>query len=106
MLEALMKVVFFPKTSDSCKEWPGYDAQRTLMPAFNLGGELFSGMITSDEKMYYWNTEYLTFVSFFTIDNHEVYSKVEHSLTIGKTYHIQIASKIIGKATLLDYSYT
>ena len=56
--------------------------------------------------MYYWNTEYLTFVSFFTIDNHEVYSKVEHSLSIGKTYHIQIASKIIGKATLLDYSYT
>ena len=106
MLEALMKIVFFPKTSGPCREWPGYDAQRILMPAFNLGGNLFSGRITSDEKMYYWNTEYLVFVQFFTIDNHEAYSKVEHSLFIGRTYPIQIASRIIGQATLLDFSYT
>lgn len=106
MLEALMKIVFFPKTSDLCREWPGYDAQKILRPAFNLGGNLFSGMIISDEKMYYWNTEYLVFVQFFTIDSHEAYSKAEHSLSIGRTYHIQIASRIIGQAILLDYSYT
>ena len=69
-------------------------------------GSGFSGRITSDEKMYYWNTEYLDFVQFFTIDNHEAYSKVEHSLFIGRTYPIQIASRIIGQATLLDFSYT
>ena len=28
MLEALMKVVFFPKESEICQTWTGYDAQK------------------------------------------------------------------------------
>lgn len=106
MLEALMKVAFFPKESETCQTWTGYDAQKILRPAFNLGGNLYSGTITSDELIYYWNKEYEVFVQFFTIDNHEIFSKVKLCLYLDKTYHIQMGSKIIGQATLIDYSYS
>lgn len=105
MLIALMKVTFFSKESELRRDWLGYDARRILRPAFNLGGNLYSGTISSNEKIYYWNKEYDTIVEFFTVDNDETYSKVKPCLCIGKIYCIQMASKIIGKAVLLDYTY-
>ena len=105
MLEALMDITFFPKESAPLKDWAGYDAQRALRPAFNLGGMLFSGHIISDEEMYRWNAEYTVLVRFFTIDTLEAHSLVKDSLTVGGTYNIQLASEVIGKAVLLDYSF-
>lgn len=105
MLQATMKVTFFDKQGTSIADWPGYDATRILRPAFNLGGQLFSGCITSGEKMYYWNQPYTVQVDFFTIDTPEVYRLVKDHLVTGRSYAIHIGKKVIGQAELLAYTY-
>ena len=105
MLRTTMKVTFFDKQGTSIADWPGYDATRILRPAFNLGGQLFSGSITSNESMYYWNQPYTVHVDFFTIDTTEVYQLVKDQLVTGKTYPIHIGQKIIGQAELLTFTY-
>ncbi|MBR2923500.1 MAG: hypothetical protein IKC28_00595 [Clostridia bacterium] len=106
MLEAIMEITFFEKKNELYKDWSGYDATRILRPAFNLGAGLFSGTITSDETMYYWNTGYLVLVQFFTIDTIEVYREVETHLVVGKVYDIQMASRKIGKAVMVEFDYS
>lgn len=105
MLQATMKVTFFDKQGTSIADWPGYDATRILRPTFNLGGQLFSGSITSNESMYCWNQPYTVQVDFFTIDTAEVYQLVKDQLVIGRTYPIHIGQKIIGQAELLTLTY-
>ena len=104
MLEANMKVVFFPKAEESMKDWPGYDARNTLRPAFRFGDELYSGTITSNESMYYWDKEYEVHVKFLLI-NDEAYAMAEPHLRTGETYAIHCGKKQIGRAVLLDYCY-
>lgn len=105
MLQATMKVTFFDKQGTPIADWPGYDATRILRLAFNLGGQLFSGSITSNESMYYWNQPYIVQVDFFTIDTPEIYQQVEQELIVGRIYPIHIGQKVIGQAELLAYTY-
>lgn len=107
MLDAVMKVTFFHKEDERYKDWPGYRADTVLRPAFNLGGLLFSGEIHSDEKeMYFWDKAYTVLVLFFTIDNQETFDMVKNSLHIGVTYPVQLASKVIGKAEMLQFTFS
>lgn len=98
MLEAIMDITFFNKTSSLFREWSGYNGERILRPTFNLGGILVSGNIISDEKMYYWDRKYTVLVVFFTVDTPETYPGPESKLFVGGEYDIQLASKVIGKA--------
>ncbi|MBR6571257.1 MAG: hypothetical protein IKK75_12475 [Clostridia bacterium] len=106
MLEAIMQITFFAKNEAIYEAWLGYDARRTFRPVFNLGGRLFSANITSNELMYYWDKEYSVCVQFFTIDTPSLYSAIADELVAGKTYNIQMGSKVIGQAVLLDYCYS
>lgn len=105
MLKAVMKVTFFPKEGEFYKDWPGYHVNSELRPHFNLGGTLWSGQIVSDEAILYWDREYTVHVRFFTLFDEEGYAMVRDSLRVGATYPVQIASKVIGKAEMLDFDF-
>lgn len=105
MLEAIMDITFFNKTSPLFREWAGYNGERILRPTFNLGGILVSGNIISDEKMYYWDRKYTVLVDFFTVDTPGTYPGLESKLFVGGEYDIQLASKVIGKAIMIDYCF-
>jgi len=105
VLKTTMKVTFFDKQGTSIADWSGYDATRILRPAFNLGDQLFSGNITSNENMYDWNHLYTVQVDFFTIDTPEVLSVVKDQLVTGRCYPIHIGKKIIGQAEMLTFTY-
>lgn len=106
MLDAIMKVTFFPKEGDLYRDWPGYRVNAELRPHFNLGGTLWSGQIVSDEDILAWDREYTVLVRFFTLFDEEGYAMVRSSLCIGQTYPIQIASRVIGRAEMVDFSFS
>ena len=87
-------------------EGRNYTGELKLRPVFNFGEELlFSGVIKSDNKMYFYNKPYTVDIDFFTIED-EAYAAVQPLLQNGMNLAIQEGSnKIIGIAKLLDFEY-
>ena len=98
--------MFFSPNENSTKN-DGICANITLRPAFNFGeGLLFSGTIENDsmyEKYIYQNV-YTVKVEFPTIED-EAYDTIQSLIKVGMNLDIQNASRIIGRAKLLDYLY-
>lgn len=107
MLETIMEIMFYRKTGDIYNEWIGYDGHKTMRPAFNFGGSLFSGSILDGGVDFYlFEKKYIVMVDFRTIDSQELYKMVKENLCIGKKLNIQIGSKVIGEAILLEYCFS
>ena len=107
MLKTKMTVRFYAQAGDPNSVSLRYrmDPARELRPAFKLGEQLFSGSIVTDEEALYSGMDYPVQVWFRTIYSAEVYSMVEKDLHTGTKYNIQIASRKIGEAVLLDYCF-
>lgn len=84
-----------------------FHANSILRPAFNFGQDLlFSGTIIyegSTEK-YLVLKDYIVGIDFSTITN-EAYTYIKSSIEIGMYLNIQLASKVIGEARMIDFVY-
>ncbi|NLK96351.1 MAG: hypothetical protein GX275_14380 [Clostridiales bacterium] len=106
MLIATAEIIFF-KISENSSSDDGLDAKIILRPAFNFGEDmLFSGTIKKDSSLqkYLYEKEYVVKVEFPTIED-EAYEAVRGLIDLDMDLNIQIGSRIIGKAKLLDYCY-
>lgn len=106
MLIIKAKIMFFnPK--ESLSKGDGLCTKNILRPAFNFGEELlFSGTIKSESEneKFLYQSNYVVEVEFPTIED-EAYEAIQPLIQIGMNLNIQIASRIVGDAKLLDYTY-
>lgn len=106
MLIATAEIIFFKINEDSSSD-DGLDARNILRPVFNFGEDmLFSGTIKNDSSFtkYLYEKEYVVKVEFHTIEN-EAYEAVKPLIDLDMNLSIQMGSRTIGKAKLLDYIY-
>jgi len=83
-----------------------YEGGKHFRPVFRFAeGLLFSGTVISDHNEFIYNQPYIVDLEFFTVED-EAYSAIQPLLSTGMGLTIQAGSRIIGIATLLDYSYT
>jgi len=99
MLKAKAKIRFTVNGKD-------YIAHDRFDVAFRFGeGLLFSGRISGETDAYLNKRDYNVDVAFFTIDNDEAYSMVEHTLNDNARFPICAGRKIIGDALMYDFIY-
>lgn len=106
MLSIAADIIFFTPKSTTI-ELDGIPSSIILRPAFKFDeGLLFSGTIKNDGlfEKYLYDNSYKVKIEFPTIEA-EAYAEVQQLLKKGVNLSIQNASKIIGKATILDFYY-
>ena len=73
--------------------------------AFSFGnGLIFSGTIRSDHTEYLQGEKYMTDIEFFTVED-EAYAALQPVLKKGKILSLCAGKRILGMATLQDYTY-
>ena len=83
-----------------------YEGGKHFRPVFRFtDGLLFSGTVISDHTEFLYNQPYIVDLEFFTIGD-EAYSALRPLMSVGMGLTIQAGSRIIGIASLLDFSYT
>ena len=82
-----------------------YAGGKHFRPVFRFSeGLLFSGTVISGDDEYVHNKVYEVDIDFFTVKD-EAYRALQRVLKPDMGLTIQAGSRIIGIATLLDYSY-
>lgn len=107
MLTLDAKIYFDTKLENSDALDNDLDTKKIIRPAINFGdGLLFSGSVKVNESttMIKRGESYEVTVNFPTIEN-EAYGAIRSFLCPNAVFKIQVSSKVIGKCTMLEYSY-
>jgi hypothetical protein len=108
MLKLIARIIFFESNARIPKDRIGYGTQHVLRPAFKFGEDLlFSGIIKGDDNpsTFRYNQPYVVTVDFPTIKD-EAYKLIRPLIKAGMDINIQTGARVIGRATLLDYTYS
>ena len=82
-----------------------YVGGKHFRPVFRFAdGLLFSGTVVSENAEYVYDRPYLVDLEFFTIDD-EAFAAIQPIISTGMGLTIQAGARIIGIATLLEFTY-